>query len=308
MILGENETTMVIDMHVHLADKRIYPEYWLEGLKDSVAQSVKRQSSITVSDEFLRGMMDKLLCDFDCSRMIASMDQAGIDKANVLLSDFGYGEEEYKLDIEQLYKIHYKAYQQYPDRISVFAGIDPRRGKKGLDIFEKGIKEYGFCGLKIYPPCGFEIDDKRLFPFYELCDYYCIPVLAHIGASLPTMKKTFDYPNSVLRVTSEFKRFLFILGHAALLYYEESHLLPLKCERIFLETSGFQTAHLDSTELEARIKGLFKTCGHNILFGSDWPMFTNQKEVVNYFKEHKIITEAQKEMLLYKNALSLFSN
>lgn len=298
---------MIIDMHVHLADIRIYPDYWLKGIKDSIVRSVKKEGGITVRDEFLSNILEKLLCDFDCSRMIALMDELGIDRANVLLVDLGYGREDISFGIEKLYKIHYQAKQRYPNRINVFAGIDPRRGKEGIELFEKGIKEYGFCGLKLYPPCGFEMDDKSLYPFYELCNYYSIPVLAHISASLPTMKTSFDYPKSVLRVAGEFKQIPFILGHAALLYYEESRLLPLKCERIFLETSGFHTGFHDPGVLEAKVRDLFKICGHNVLFGTDWPMFLNQKQVINYFRELDTITEEQKDCLFYKNALSVFS-
>ena len=46
-----------------------------------------------------------------------------------------------------------------------------------MKLFRKSIEQYHFSGFKVYPPCGFEIDDERLFPYYEICDNYRLPVL-----------------------------------------------------------------------------------------------------------------------------------
>lgn len=298
---------MIIDMHVHLSDKRIYPEYWLNGIRENITKKIEKENGIKVSEGFINEVLDKSLNDLNCSKLISQMDNAEVDKAVVLLVDLGYEREDNFLEIEEIFKIHHQVIKENGNRLSVFAGIDPRRGKKGVDLFEKGIREYGFCGLKIYPPCGFEIDDVRLYDYYEICNSYSIPVLAHVGTSLPSMKASFNYPDSVLRVADEFKHIPFIMGHAALLFYEESCELPLKRENIYLETSGFQKISHKRGLLDGRVKSLFKKCPDNLLFGTDWPVFSDTKKSVQYFIEHGGITDSQKEKFFYKNALNIFS-
>jgi Predicted metal-dependent hydrolase of the TIM-barrel fold len=298
---------IIIDAHTHLADNRIYPEYWLEGIKSNIAKSMKDTNGVDLPDTFLNNIVQGSLRDYDCSKMIAQMDEIGIDKSIILLADFGYNRNDIKYSIEEIFRIHYEAVSRYPDRFFVFGGIDPRRGKSGVDLFEKGIKEYGFRGLKLYPPCGFELNDRSLFPLYEICNHYKIPVLAHIGASLPSMKSTFNYPCSVIEVAKIFKNMPLILGHAALLYYENSYQLPLEQDTIYLEVSGFQQIYDNKNQIISNINNLFRECPENILFGTDWPLFNSRKMCITFFQELGNIPEYQKELFFYENANRVLS-
>ena len=298
---------MMIDMHVHLSDKRIYPEYWLQGIKKDLIQKIRVENDIVISDAFIDSYFEQVLSDRDAAKLIAQMDKNGVDEAVVLLLDLGYDRGDIANSIEEIYEIYHQVLKKHRDRLKVFAGIDPRRGKEGVDLFEKGIKEYGFCGLKLYPPCGFEIDDTRLHPYYEICNAHSIPILIHIGPSLPEMKTEFRYPQSILAVTEEFKRIPFILGHAALCFYDSSWDLPLKSERIFLEVSGFQKQMHQYDLLAKRMKHLFEVCPNHIVFGSDWPIFSDLKQSVEFFSQMKSLTDRHKELLFHKNAEGIFS-
>ncbi|NOU63255.1 amidohydrolase family protein [Paenibacillus sp. LMG 31461] len=298
---------MIIDMHVHLADYRIYPDYWVEGIKSSIAESILLNSGINVSSEFLNKLVARNLNDMDCSRMIQRLDDSGIDQANILLADFGFERDDMEYSIDELYHIHFEALCRYPDRLRVFAGIDPRRGKEGLKLFQKGIEDYGFSGLKLYPPCGFDLDDRQLYPFYEICDALSLPVLTHIGPSLPSMRSEFRYPCAVLDITSQFKQMPFILGHAALVYFEQSKFLPLKRDNIYLEVSGFQTLIQSEPRLPKWVQELMQSCEDRILFGTDWPLFNNSKEAVQYFQQMDGLSESQKDKFFSGNALSIFN-
>jgi predicted TIM-barrel fold metal-dependent hydrolase len=64
------------------------------------------------------------------------------------------------------------------DSIIPFIHVDPRR--KGMfDLFQKAIEEYGFKGMKLYPPLGVFPYDISLFPFYTYCSRNNIPVISH---------------------------------------------------------------------------------------------------------------------------------
>lgn len=302
---------MIIDMHVHLADHRIYPQYWLNGIKESISESLLRESATKLPDVLLDKIIENSLKDMDCTKLISEMDKAGIEISVIQLADLGYGRGGIQATISDLYSIHHNAKSINPDRLIVFAGMDPRRGKEGADLLEIGIQKYGFRGLKLYPPCGFELDDSAVYPLYDICAYYGIPVLVHTGPSLPGMYVASHYPSSVMRVAKSYKDMPFVLGHAALPTDTDSWKLPLEQKSIYLDLAGFQQFYNNRDILTERIRMLCNKCPENILFGTDWPLFDSkgsQKTWVSYFKDLSVLTDKQKELLLYKNAKALLSN
>lgn len=216
-------------------------------------------------------------------------------------ADFGYGKKA-EYSIEEITEIHYEAIKRYADRFIMFSGIDPRRGEAGVKLFRKSIEQYHFSGFKVYPPCGFEIDDERLFPYYEICDNYRLPVLIHIGESWKSMKTVFNYPESILRAADRFSNIPFILGHAALLFYEDSFHVAANRENVYLEVSGYQKI-IDKEEiLFERMQREMCEIPDKILFGSDWPMYHTLLEDIAYFDKMDFLTQEQKDKFFFKNA------
>jgi uncharacterized protein len=74
--------------------------------------------------------------------------------------------------------------KKYP-QLHAFVHIDPRRDGY-LELFRKCVDEWGFKGLKIYPPIGYFPYDERLFPIYDYCQQMGIPVMAHCSPYNPT--------------------------------------------------------------------------------------------------------------------------
>ena len=82
--------------------------------------------------------------------------------------------------------------KQYPDRLMIFLGIDPRWKLTGPELrktveayFEKkleinaGRSVYPFTGLKVYPSTGFYSFDERLKETFEWAADNGVPVLSH---------------------------------------------------------------------------------------------------------------------------------
>lgn len=291
---------MIIDMHTHLADKRIYPDYWNDNVKRSIAEKFRREMHFEANDGLIEKYVSSVLNDFDCEKKVKLMDQNDVERCVILQGDFGFGKKS-ECSIEEITEIHYEALNRYRDRFLIFSGIDPRRGKEGLALFRKSIEDYGFAGFKVYPPCGFEINDERLYPFYEICNHYKLPVLIHIGKSWSDMKTTFDYPASILEVSQKFSDVPFILGHAALLFFDESYRLPQERDNIYLEVSGYQKVN-DESCLRERMRILMNQSPDKILFGSDWPMYQSLAEDIAFFEEMEFLTQEQKELFFYTNA------
>ena len=100
--------------------------------------------------------------DPGCDKLVAQMDQAGIAKTVLLIVDFGFAYPEQLDRLDDIYALHRDIMQRHPGRFIVFAGVDPRRGKAGVDILERALRDFGFRGFKIYPPCGYAPDARDM--------------------------------------------------------------------------------------------------------------------------------------------------
>jgi uncharacterized protein len=177
---------------------------------------------------------------------------------------------------------HRKVLLRHPNRLLAFAGIDPRWGQDGLSLFEKSIREYGFRGLKLYPPCGYRPDDRILYPYYELCAAYSIPVLTHTGATSPVLSFEESRPIYIDKPAKDFPTVDFILAHGCVHYPDECSMLCSHRPNVYLDVSGFEVSG------SASLGALFQRgINHKILFGTDWPIFRmqgKQKDFVDRLK------------------------
>jgi predicted TIM-barrel fold metal-dependent hydrolase len=161
--------------------------------------------------------------------------------------------------------------QRYPDKFYVFAGVDPRWGVDGIQLFEKAVYGYGFHGLKLYPPCGYSPSDPALYPYYEICAHRGLPVLTHTGATSPALGFETARPIFVDQAALDFPGVNFILAHGSINYVEECTMLCAFRPNIYLDISGFEM-----TPVEHLNPLLYRGINHKIIFGTDWPVFRMQ--------------------------------
>lgn len=290
---------MIIDVHTHLAYKKIFSEGFLSGVASTLVTD-----GDPVKEKFIRQLIFNNLKDEKGDVFIRQMDAAGIDKAVLLIADFGYSLGEADLSIEDIHLLHRQVRDLYPDKFIVFGGVDPRRGRRGVDLFEKAVRDWGFGGLKLYPPCGFELDDPQLMPLYEICNTYQVPVLSHTGPSLASMRTEREYPATILKVSAAFPGVQFILGHGGARDWETSVDVASRRPNVSLEISAFQ-AYAGAEELKGRFRYFFDRVPDQVLFGSDWPMFmmgTTQVQLVELVRNLGVLTEAENDKLFYRNA------
>ena len=262
--------TRVIDAHSHIGSIDFIPEPFVDGIVANIELALTAQglhpASSRVRNLFLTKFNDPL-----CDELVAEMDAAGIDQSVLLAADFTYALRGGRLTIEEILAHHHVVQQRHPGRFVCFAGVDPRWGSDGIALFERYIRDYGFGGLKVYPPCGFSASDPRLFPYYEICDAWRIPVLVHIGGTCPEL--AFDVASPVLldEAARTFPRVNFILGHGSVSCVEDCAMMCGFRPNVYLEISGFQSA--DLSMLDQLFRRGFR---HKVLFGSDWPLFRLQ--------------------------------
>jgi hypothetical protein len=212
------------------------------------------------------------------------MDSAGIDLSVSLIIDFGIAFSDQFSPLEDVIRIHRKMAEKHPGRFLLFVGIDPRRGREGVELFERSIVEWGIRGLKLYPPCGYSPSSESLFPYYDLCAQHEIPVLTHIGPTTPRLSFRHTNPASVDQAAFRFPGVNFILGHAATVHRDEAALLAEFRPNIYLDVSGFQVehrrGHWHETLAFHKEHGLLR----KLLFGTDWPIhrqYGSQKKWVD---------------------------
>jgi predicted TIM-barrel fold metal-dependent hydrolase len=263
-------TTGITDAHCHVASTDFTPRSFIEGVVTNMLGALAARGLRPDRAKLLELYLAKMQ-DHDCRQLVAEMDEAGIERAILLLPDFTYALKDLPLTIEEMFERHRAILQSWPERFHVFAGVDPRWGEDGLRLFERAVNEYGFRGLKLYPPCGYSPSERMLYPFYEICAQRDLPVLSHTGGTSPSLAFETSRPICLDRAALDFPSVNFIIAHGSLSYVEESLMLCAYRPNVFLEVSGFQ-----SRPVEALAPLFARGINHKMIFGTDWPVFRMQ--------------------------------
>lgn len=271
----------IIDFHCHVASEMCFPKSFNDGVVENIAVALAAKG-LPVTTEKVARMHSGILDDPWCDRLVAEMDEAGISEAVLLVPDFTYALRDCTHTIEELVEHHRLVRDRHPGRFRVFAGVDPRWGADGIALFERTVTEYGFDGLKVYPPCGFTLSDPGLYPFYEICSEYGLPVLSHIGATSPVLDFEIALPIHVDRAARDFPRVDFVLAHGSVHYPDECAMLCNNRPNVYVDVSGYEAAG------GAALNTLFRRgINHKVLFGTDWPVFRLQGRQVTFVERLK---------------------
>lgn len=262
---------MIIDGHTHLASPAVLPGVFFDGWADNVRRLLPPGLPVAhqrrVAETFRLARVDP-----QGDALVAEMDAAGIDVSVSLIIDYGLAFPGHVPPLEEIFAAHRALLERHPGRFVVFAGVDPRRGRAGVELFERALVEWGFRGLKLYPPCGFSPSDPALDPFYALCAQHRAPVLSHTGPTSPALSFRHTHPADLDDAARRFPGVDFILGHGAIVHREDAALLAEYRPNIYVDTAGFQVAHRRGEWLDAL--ALYKRRGlvRKLVFGTDWPI------------------------------------
>lgn len=260
----------VIDAHCHLASNRCVPREFFAGVAANMARSSEFQG-VPVTAEKITQMLWLQHEDHLGDRLVAQMDEAGVDRAVLLVPDFTYVFKS-PIDIGSIARQHVEVRERHPNRFWVFQGIDPRWGREGLDLFERTVTEYGFEGLKLYPPCGFSPSSEIVYPLYEICRRHRLPVLVHTGPTSPTLDFSYADPYLIDRAAKDFPEVSFILGHGGVNLVEQAKLMCKYRPNVYLDISPFPVV-LSDRGWPQHLASLFaQGLNHKIVFGTDWPV------------------------------------
>ncbi len=258
----------VFDAHSHWYRRDMI---WPEEMWSFVFTSFSTLCGGAVSEEGV----EELMCDLDGSKMISTMDEAGIDKTIILPVDFGilYPQEP-SLDYWRMNKIYSDYAKANPDRIFTYFGVDPRR-EQAAYYFEKAFAEWGNVkGLKLYPPCGFSPSDPVCDELYKVCVQYDLPVLTH-GCESAYNEIQYGGPEYLWDMLKRHPRLKLVYAHTGWNQFFEGAVDLLKnYENVYADLSGWQTFSdediLDKLDtIEQKVGSLDK-----LMFGTDAPNFS----------------------------------
>jgi len=254
---------MIIDVHCHIWE----PAVIRGGMRD-LMDSVERELHVRDPQSIRDGSSERLVRD---------MDAAGIDKTVVLPLDFEFLRGGDGFTFRDFNDLAARYATQHPTRIIPFAGVDPRRGAAAVAELRRCVEELGFRGLKLWTVTGFRVDDERYYPLYEEAARLGITVLVHTGLGPGESYLETCRPVYVDKIAVDFRELNFILAHAGTPWVEEALAVAMKNPNVYVDVSAWQrparTFPLAFAQLLSMAK-LLHGGVHKVLFGSDWPLFT----------------------------------
>lgn len=290
MTAAPDSELQVVDSHVMLASELSIPRAFIEEEAENVHHRLTCFGQ-KISKERIESQIFALYQDNDADRLIEEMDAAGVVEAFLIAPDFSHVAT-CVLTRPEVAELHHRVTRRHAGRFRVFWGVNPRSGPDGAELFERCVREYGFAGMKLHPLTGYSPSDPRLYPYYELCAAYRLPVLVHTGPGWAPLDFSYGQPLLCDQATRDFPQVNFILAHGGVTYVEETSYLCRHRPNVYLDISQFP-AVLSPDGWQAHLNRLFRSgINHKILFGTCWPSFrmsTTLPALVREFRDGDVI-------------------
>ncbi len=234
---------------------------------------------------------------------IEIMDEAGVDLA--LLPAIKAGDVRLRDSWAVPYERIAEVCAEHPDRFRGLAGADPTAGMAGLRELERGVQEYGFVGVHMYPH-WFELapDHARYYPIYAKCCELDVPVMLQIGHCLSYGGlRTFPSvgrPITLDRVACDFPELKLIGIHIGYPWTDEMISVAYKHPNVYIGSDAYAPKHWP-----AEFVRYIDSWGQDkVLFGTDFPVI-DPRRARGEIEELGLRAEP-KQKLLGGNAARLF--
>lgn len=260
---------MIVDAHLHHYERGFFSPRW----HDYVALQWGTRNPPPRDPAIIRPKIEDGMEDPDGDRMVEHMDAAGIDVGVLLPLDWELGfRQPAGVPIRRMHEIIAGVARRHAGRFVAFAGIDPQR-EDAVELFEWAVNELGMRGLKLYPPTGFFPYDRRVYPLYERCEAWGLPILSHTGGpGIALLPARYANPVFLQDVQADFPNLKLWIGHAGhRIYWQEAAAVAAVGLNTYLELSTWQTIATDEEEFYVRWLGTVRdrVGAHRLVWGSD---------------------------------------
>lgn len=303
---------MIIDTHVHLVVPGfLRSKFVLANAKAGVMTYNRVHKTNLTIDEYLNLMRDKIDCDG--SKLIESMDEAGIDKSVIFGVDWAYAVTgEPRISNREQNRFYADLAKKWEGRLIALAALDPRRPDV-IEQAKQAIEEWGMKGFKLHPSAGFFPQDPLCFPLYEKCAEWKVPIVFHSGG----LELSWEYgqPMYIASAAERFPEVKMVMAHAGGESWQQALVAATVIPNVYLDISTRQMDLCINPDSFYRwLRNLIDWAGPlKIMFASDAPLPTfwlPQKDWVKAIKEPKTevsFTPEEKEAILGKTAENVFA-
>jgi uncharacterized protein len=156
-----------------------------------------------------------------------------------------------------------------PRRLKAIANLNPHLHYPVDEELTRQLA-LGAVALKIHPVhAGAAVNDRALYPAYEICQSVGVPLVVHCGTStFPGSTNALADPVLLDDVLRDFRRLEVVLAHGGRgWWYDAAAFLAVSNERVWIDLSGLPPSRL--REYYARHN--WTRLARKMIFGSDWP-------------------------------------
>ncbi len=213
-------------------------------------------------------------------RLLDQMDAGGIDTAILYAMDYDYTGAKLTLPHDEQVAALARVRDAHPGRFILFAAIDPRRGKAGIELLRRLHKDHGIAGMGEFAPhfFGFAPNDReRCYPIYELCAELGLHIAPNCSIIANTVSRFCD-PLYFEDVAFDFPQVNLCLTSSGIPHWAESAIALAQAKpNVFLDVGDWQakvTRDPVGNVLSFVRRALDTDARHKIMFGSDYPVFS----------------------------------
>jgi predicted TIM-barrel fold metal-dependent hydrolase len=156
-----------------------------------------------------------------------------------------------------------------PDRMRLIGNLNPHLHYPVDEELHRQLS-IGAVALKIHPVHGgFPVNDRALYPAYEICQSVGLPIVVHCGTStFPGSSNAYADPILLDDLLRDFRDLDVVLAHGGRgWWYDAAAFLALSNEHVWIELSGLPPSRL--RDYYARHNWARLT--RRMIFGTDWP-------------------------------------
>ncbi len=265
----------IYDPHVHLFIEEGIPRAYLLGMARTMKLVLKNKLNMDLSMEDALNNVVAPMYDPDGKKFLAEMDKAGVDKAFIFGSDFGAEIGDAPMHIFEANEYYASLAKKSKGRFIALAAIDPRR-PGALKHCEKCIEQLGMKGLKLHPAAGFYPTDQVLYPFYERCADWNVPIVFHTGAqpAAPVHLDT-QRPLFIAEAATRFPSTRMIMAHVGMDLYNEAVMYGKLIPNVYFDLSyhQFSYASWGAQKFYEWLRFLIDECGASkLMWATDSPL------------------------------------
>jgi predicted TIM-barrel fold metal-dependent hydrolase len=262
---------MIIDIHYHLMP--VVPE----AVARHFAEHVSRAARIMGKNITAEAIVEKALetwADPTGERLIALMDNAGIDLTVICMVDNAATPQLTRERIQKANKIVGDVARRYPGRVMALAGVDPRR-PEAPDMLRQCFEEFGVRGLKYHPDYGYDPSGPASYQLLEVLAENGGILLTHTGPLMPPSRSKFADPSLLADLAIDFPELKVIAAHMGAVEWRSWANLAAHQPHLYGDLAMWDSYAFGRYGLFCReLRDILDYAGYQkVLFGTDNPLF-----------------------------------